>query len=380
MRAKEGKDIFYNLISLKMNNSYKLFSILIALIFSSNAYSQPFNNDPVSARSEITADETSGIIYSVILVGETGAAYTNEAMIEMLETHLKQAGDESAIVFMGDNVDPHGLPDDDHRLWYEARESISAQTAFLKDYNGRIVFIPGNHDWANGKAEGLEYVKNQRKYIEKELDRDKVFLPKKGRPGPVEVNLTNDIVLIVIDSQWWFHENNKSFAEIIDVADFFVQIEDAISRNKEKKIIFAAHHPVYSVGNHGGNFPFSSNIFPLREINKGLYVPLPGFLYTGFRKFLGIKGDLSHPDYQLFRKALMETFEGHSDIIYAAGHEHNLQYAEKESMHHIISGSAGKNTYVAQNGKAEYADCLSASCSLISLYMTMRNTINTSLT
>ena len=86
-----------------------------------------------------------------------------------------------------------------------------------------------------------------------------------------------------------------------------------------------------------------------------MYVPLPGFLYTGFRKFFGLKGDLSHPNYKLLRNALLETFKGHSDIIYAAGHEHNLQYVEMNSIHHIISGAAGLSTYVSQSNKTDFA-------------------------
>ncbi|MCK4745555.1 MAG: hypothetical protein KAT15_00895, partial [Bacteroidales bacterium] len=201
----------------------------------------------------------------------------------------------------------------------------------------------------------MEYVKNQRKFIESSLDRKNVFLPKKGRPGPEEVHLTNDIVIILIDSHWWFHENEKSYAGIEDEADFFVQIEDAISRNRDKKIIFAAHNPLYSVGNHGGHFAVADNLFPLLEANKALYIPLPGFIYTGFRKFLGRKQDLAHPQTKLLIEALQETFEGHSNIIYATGHEHNLQYVERDSIHHIISGAAGLSTYVAHSEKTDFA-------------------------
>ncbi|MCK4464933.1 MAG: metallophosphoesterase, partial [Bacteroidales bacterium] len=240
-------------------------------------------------------------------------------------------------------------------LWDIAEKSILAQLEVLKDYKGEVIFIPGNHDWANGRKEGLEYVKNQRKYIEDYLNREEVFLPKKGRPGPVEINLSEDIVLILIDSQWWLQENEKSYSGVEDEADLFIQIKDAVSRNRDKKIIFAAHHPLYSVGNHGGHFPLTNNIFPLLEIKKILYIPLPGFIYTGYRKIFGINQDLSHPNYKLLKEALLETFKGHSDIIYVAGHDHNLQYVNKNSIHHIISGAAGLTTYVARSKKTDFA-------------------------
>ncbi len=292
--------------------------------------------------------------YSVFLLGGSGSAYLQDSLLSMLEAKLKEAGENSAVIFLGDNVQPGGLPDSTERSWEKAHTSLMAQLRILEGYKGKVIFIPGAEDWAGGRKEGLEYVKNQRKYIEDYLDEKDVFLPKKGRPGPEEILLTDDIVVIAIDSYWWFHENEKSYDDIVDEADFFVQIEDAISRNRDRKIIFAANHPLFSEGNYGGHFAALDNLFPLLHVNRALYIPLPGFFYTGFRKFLGGRQDLAHPQYKLLREALMESFAGHSDIIYAAAHEHNLQYAHIDSLHHIISGSAGSTGYVAQNSRTAY--------------------------
>jgi len=330
-------------------------SFFLIILCASCASYKPFYSKRVTGWQDEAPEDSSKLIYSLYLIGDSRKAYADEVLISMMETHLSEAGENSAVLFLGDNVHPNGLPDSTDRNWDVAHKSLMAQLEILQDYNGEIIFIPGNHDWASGKKEGLEYVKNQRKYIENYLDRSKVFLPKKGRPGPEEVHLTDDIVIILIDSHWWFHENEKSYAGIVDEADFFVQIEDAVSRNRDKKIIFAAHNPLYSVGNHGGHFAWVDNIFPLLEVNKALYLPLPGFLYTGYRKFLGRKQDLAHPQAKLLIEALLETFEGHSNIIYATGHEHNLQFVNKDSIHHIISGAAGISTHVAQSEKTDYA-------------------------
>ena len=148
------------------------------------------------------------------------------------------------------------MPSSKDKLRKKAEESISGQLKILKDYKGKIVFIPGNIDWAKGRKEGLKYIKNQRKYLEKELDEKNIFLPEKGNPGPLEISLTKDIVLLIIDSQWWLHEHDKSYNDIEDEAEIFVQLKDIINRNKEKKIIVASHHPLYSVGKHGGHFRY----------------------------------------------------------------------------------------------------------------------------
>ncbi len=338
--------------SFKINRS---FILILFLVISSCASYEPFYSDRVINWQEEIPVSSEEPDYSVILLGDSRAAYTNDSLLSLLRTQLLEAGENSAVIFLGDNVYPNGLPDSTENSWDVAEESLLAQLKILEDYEGQVIFIPGNHDWARGRKEGLEYVKNQRKYIENYLDEDKVFLPKKGRPGPTEVHLTDDIVVILIDSYWWFQENEKSYAGIVDEADFFVQIEDAVSRNRDKKIIFAAHNPLYSVGNYGGHFTAADNFFPLLEVNRALYIPLPGFLYTGYRKFLGANQDLSHPHYKLLKEALLETFEGHEDIIYAAGHENNLQYVEKESIHHIISGAAGTPSYAAQSKKTDFA-------------------------
>ena len=340
---------------MQLKSNFKPLFVLLVLFCTSCASYKPFYNKSVyNWQDEIPAD-SSDVIYSIFLIGDSRRAYTDESLLSMMESHLSRAGENSAVLFLGDNVQPGGLPDSTHRSWDVAHESLMAQLEILQNFKGEIIFIPGNHDWARGKKEGLEYVKNQRKYIEGYLDKSNVFLPRKGRPGPAEVHLTEDIVIVIIDSHWWFHENEKSYAGIVDEVDFFVQIEDAISRNRDKKIIIAAHNPLYSVGNHGGHFAAADNLFPLLEVNKALYIPLPGFLYTGYRKFLGYREDLSHPQYKLLIEALLETFEGHSNIIYAAGHEHNLQYVKRDSIHHIVSGAAGISTYVARSKKTDYA-------------------------
>ena len=341
---------------MKRISSSPLVIISVVILCTACASTGPFYSDgEKNWRDEIPAENLE-LDYSVFLFGNTRFAYTNDSLLARMDQQVHEAGKKSAVIFLGDNVQPAGLPGDStDRSWNVARESLTAQLKILEDYKGGVLFIPGYHDWDRGRKDGLDYVRSQRKYIEDYLDRNDVFLPKKGRPGPEEIDLTDDIVVLAIDSYWWFHENDRSYEGIVDEADFFVQIEDAVSRNRDRKIIFVAYNPLYSVGNYGGYFAAADLIFPLREANKALYIPLPGFLYTGYRKFLGGKQDLSNPLYKMLTEAILETFEGHSDLIYAAGHEENLQYVEKDSVHHIISGAAGTSAYTAHNQKTDFA-------------------------
>ena len=246
---------------MKRTKNGRSFLIILIVVVSSCASYEPFYSERVDNWKEQVPDESTKLSYSVFLLGDSRSTYTNDTLLAVLDSKLSEAGENSAVIFLGDNVYPNGLPDSTDKSWDIAEKSLRAQLDILKDYDGQIIYIPGNHDWAQGRKEGLEYVKNQRKFTENYLDQSKIFLPKKGRPGPTEVHLTDDIVVILIDSYWWFHENDKSYSGIIDEGDFFVQIEDAISRNRDKKIIFAAYNPLYSVGNYGGHFNAADNFF-----------------------------------------------------------------------------------------------------------------------
>lgn len=334
---------------------WKVVVLSFSLVLMSCATQKPFYNSTFSHWLDDEPKASSELIYELFLIGDSRRAYESDQFVNMMESHLGNAGENSAVVFLGDNVQSRGLPDSTHRKWLTAKKSLDFHMSVLDNFKGEIVFIPGNHDWAKGSRDGLEYVKNQRKYIENSLERKNVFLPKKGRSGPDEIHLTDDIVLIIFDSQWWFHEHEKSYAGIVDETDIFIQIEDAVNRNRDKKIIFTTHHPLFSVGNHGGHFVAADNLFPLLNLNKSLYLPLPGFIYTGYRKFLGSSQDLANPHYKMLIEGLLEIFTGQSNIIYAAGHEHNLQYVMKDSLHHIISGAAGMSTYAAPSKKTDFA-------------------------
>jgi len=305
------------------------------------------------------AEEPGTKLYAVFLTGDLKNPVENPNL-ELLKNELLNEGKNSALVVLGNIVYPEGMPDEESPNYGESLRKHNAIVNRIKDYPGEIVFIPGNRDWAKEKGKGWESVVSQEKYIEEFLNRGNTYLPDEGCPGPVEIELTDDITLIVINSQWWFQKYKKpeldGDCDIEDENDLYIRIEDAIRRNTGKKIIFAAHHPLFSIGNHGGYFPFRLNIFPLTKFNSSLLIPLPGFFYTGYRKYFGDTQDLANPDYKAFKQNLLEILKKYPDIIYAAGHERNLQYFENGELHHIVSGGGGEATFIAgRENKTDFA-------------------------
>ncbi len=302
--------------------------------------------------------DTSGLVYTVYLLGDIKNTPEGRFNLARLRKHLLNDGKKSAAIILGDIIYPLGLPDSGDKNYQWAIKDADMVLSTFKGYKGKVYFLPGNHDWARGRKGGWEAIKNAEKYIEHKIGKGNVYLPDGGCPGPVEVSLTDDITVIIFDSQWWFQQNEKPGPDdgcgFSGQEELFVRIEDALRRNRDKKVILATHHPLYSVGEHSGYFPASYLLFPLLEFNNWMYLPLPGFLYVGYRKYLGSIQDLAHSEYKAFRSNLLTILKKYPDVIYAAGHEHNLEYFDKDSLHHIIAGAGGKASYIAR--KKKYAD------------------------
>ncbi|WP_374164887.1 metallophosphoesterase [Arcticibacter sp. MXS-1] len=221
-----------------------------------------------------------------------------------------------------------------------------------------MVFIAGNHDWNKGRSDGYEYVMRQEKYIQKLFEGKNVFLPSNGCPGPVEISIGENITIVAIDTQWWMQKGLRPIGaqygcRVSSEEEFFEHLEQVLEENKHKRVLVVGHHPVYSYAIHGGRFKLKHHIFPLTIYDKDAWIPLPGLgsLLPLYRKFLGAREDMAHPRYRRLRAKLKEILGKYPGLIYAAGHEHNLQYIAKNNNHFIVSGSGSKVKYVVQSGK-----------------------------
>src|SRR5690606_38744185 len=141
----------------------------------------------------------------------------------------------------------------------EKERRINEQMNVVKNFKGRKIFVPGNHDWNEGRSGGLAAINRQEQYIEQYLNSGDVFMPSNGCGGPVEVQLNKDLVVIAIDSEWWLSKHEKSMAPdngctVSSRLEIIQQVQDIILRNKGKHIIIAQHHPLFSNGRHGGYY------------------------------------------------------------------------------------------------------------------------------
>jgi hypothetical protein len=310
------------------------------------------------------SDTSKRLMHTVYLIGDVGDdTLLSAPTLNLLKSYLlREDQRKSSVVILGDNIYPEGLHKKSHKLREQDEQRLNIQLDAVKDFKGEIIFIPGNHDWKQGGKKGDNYVKRQEKYLENYLDKGNVFLPDDGCPGPIAIEVNKGLVLLIMDTQWWLHDHDKPKGEqdncsVLSRDEFIVRFGDMLKKYRNRNILIAGHHPLYSNGNHGGKFSIKDHIFPITAASKNAYIPLPvlGSIYPLYRKLLGDRQDLANSVYKAMIRNMLLKMDEYENIVYASGHEHNLQYFYKKSNHHIISGSGSKSTFVRDNSKVKFA-------------------------
>lgn len=306
---------------------------VLALIFNACATFKPQYADENNRKSFPNDKE---IVHSFFLIGDGGNSPlgTKSPALQDLQKHLEQASKNSTVLFLGDNIYPAGLPKKNHAQREFAEHQLNVQTSSVENFKGRSIFIPGNHDWYSN---GLNGLKRQEKYIEDKIGKN-TFLPENGCPIE-KIDIEDDIVLIVIDSQWYLenwdrHPTINDDCEIKTRAMFFDEYESLIKKARGKTTIVALHHPMFSNGPHGGQFGVKQHMSP---------IPILGTLASLIRKTGGVTTtDLQNSNYTTFQKRIVTLSQENDGVIFVSGHDHNLQYIIEDNLPQIISGSGSK--------------------------------------
>ena len=128
---------------------------------------------------------------------------------------------------------------------------------------------------------GYAAILREQAYINAVGDQHVKFFPADGCGGPVEIPISDDVTMVVFDSQWWIHPYDKPGIESDcpnkTKTEVLSQLEDILARNSKKLVLLACHHPFKSYGPHGGNYGLKQHIFPFTEMWPKLYIPLPGY-------------------------------------------------------------------------------------------------------
>ncbi len=321
---------------------YRVFNVIfIVLLLNSCATHKNQYGSAVVNPYEDVATDTANIAHTFYLIGDAGNAEESKAKrtLALFSMRLSKANKNSTLLFLGDNIYPRGMPAVDAPARKLAEQKMDEQIALAKEFNGKTVFINGNHDWYSG----YEGVVQQASYVTEKLADKKAFLPRKTC-GFERLKISNEVVLLVIDSEWFLQDWDKhpkinENCSIKTREDFFEELRSELNKNQNKTIVIAMHHPVYSNGSHGGYFSAKKHLFPYKNIPA----PVLGTVINYLRKVSGgSPQEIQNKRYSELADRVRTLVQGQDNIVIVSGHEHTQQYIEKQGVKQVISGAGSK--------------------------------------
>lgn len=295
-------------------------------------------------------------IYQVFLSGDGGEPLPDgkDPYIIALKKHLEKTEENAALLFLGDNIYPNGLPDTSNPACKSKQSVLLEQINMYKNFKGKVFWVAGNHDWDEGHELGLEHRLNQERFVELHSGRGNIYYPDSGCPGPSAIELSDKVVLVFLDTQWWLHQfdkpKDKALCGVSTEEEMVQAITAELSKYEGKHVLLAAHHPMETCGPHGGKYPWRSHLFPLTEFNRKLWIPLPvlGSAYVYGRKAARYVQDVPNKHYKRMRNGFETAFEKYPGTTYVNGHDHSLQLITKNKVNYITSGSASQVSHVVK--------------------------------
>jgi hypothetical protein len=293
--------------------------------------------------------EPDQVAFTLFLIGDAGLpAAGGEPVLISLRRDLALAGARAAVAFLGDNLYPAGMPAPEDRERAEMERRIDAQLDAVRDTGARVLFVPGNHDWQKSGKDGWATVRRQEQHVEARGGPTVSFLPNGGCPGPEVVDVSDRLRLVALDTQWWLHSHARpegpgSACGTGSEPEVVAGLRAVLAETGGRDAVVLAHHPFVSGGPHGGRFTLRQHLFPLTDVKRGLWLPLPliGSIYPKSRESGASAQDQSSREYRHMRDSLAGASKDHPPLAWAGGHEHALQVIESPDWGRVLVSGAG---------------------------------------
>ncbi len=303
----------------------------------------------------VSAASVSGqdsIRHRLILIGDAGEMDKQQQAV-LPDAAARILPGRTTVIYLGDNIYPHGMGLPGSREEGESQAIIRSQYTPFRQKGAPVFFVPGNHDWDKSGPDGLAKIRRESAFLQEQGDSLLRLLPANGCPGPSLIPLTDDLVIIAFDSEWWMYPYNKtdisSDCSCNTKQDVIAALREMFYENRYKTILLADHHPFQSYGSHGGYFSLKDHLFPLTVANRYLYIPLPviGSLYPFLRGTFTNPEDLKHPLYKDMIRSIDEVFRDFPNLIHVSGHEHGLQLINnpETKLFQVVSGAGAKQNH-----------------------------------
>jgi hypothetical protein len=294
---------------------------------------------------------------SVFLIGDAGAprlprssdaAPVDPVLASLHRDVLEQAaalGEERvAVVFLGDNVYPHGLVAQGDRDRRRGERVLEAQIAAAGP--ARAIFVAGNHDWDIEGPRGWAYVREQSEFL-RSRGPAVSMLPPGGCTGPERVDFGTHLRLVLIDPIGFGHaiqypDQHAAVCGPDTALDRYLDLAAEFDRPDGRHVVLALHHPLITAGPHGGHFTWKQHLFPLTDFVSWLWLPLPilGSIYPLSRQLGVTTTDMSNEAYQSYISAIYRATRPLVPLLFVGGHEHSLQlHRDAVGAYYAVSGA-----------------------------------------
>jgi len=281
--------------------------------------------------------------------------------INALKKLIEKDMSPTAILFSGD-ITQVNLLNEKERL----RDSVRITSIIQKlqsEWVKQMIFLPGDRDWLASGNNGLENANIAEKILERLPYKNITWKPGHGYPGPKEVEIGNNLLLLIVNTQYWNHPHyvpgpTEAECKISSLGEFMEELEDIISEVRDKNVLIAGHFPIVSTGEYGGAMGFKKHLFPLTDVLPNLWIPLPviGSLYPAYRQNIGSDMDIINERYQEFNEGLKHILQDHPGLIYVSGHEYIQQLLYLNESYFINSGAMVKTSHIGKSADMVYSN------------------------
>ncbi|MBA9077594.1 BamA/TamA family outer membrane protein [Rufibacter quisquiliarum] len=238
--------------------------------------------------------------HTVLLAGRWSPGQSAAAPLPLLQAQLKQAGEKSSLVFIGNPFQPATLPGiaASDRKTQEAQ--LQQQLAYLQGYKGQIILMPGEHD-AKGRV--VQEVRNQERFIAQYLQNEKLILPENHCPGPAEVAVNEDVHLILMDTQWLIpnrridEEEEQRGCPTTGGTATLAALDDILRSNEDKNLLMV----------------------------------------------MSVSPKMKGYEHRLMHRQLAHMYTQHPGLVHAEGNSPALQHLTRDSIHFIGAGLRASN-------------------------------------
>ncbi|MEA1786730.1 metallophosphatase [Arenibacter sp. GZD96] len=254
---------------------------------------------------------------SIFITANTGEAKNQSVLAQIGEDAM--AKETSTLLIVGNGLPKNGF------LNPVAEAILNEQLTILTAFPGTTIFTPGENGWDPETSNGI---KNLEKFIQKNSKA-------KFKPDDVcaisKTDISDNVTLITLDSQWFLEDwDNYSYlndnCDIKNRNQFFIAFEELVKKNRDKLILVAVHHPVYT------------------RSKQGLLTKTGGFRTE----------DFENKQYRSLRNRLSTIARQADNVIFISGHDRNLQYLNPFGVPQIISGASGATQATAKAKKEEF--------------------------